>query len=247
VSAFPLLLLVAALPGQFVDSPAFLKDRQQAALEATVRIVHPGSQQFGVGVGSGAIVHRDDKVVYVLTAEHLLPPGQVGNAVDLYFYTAKSYPEPSVKVLQAGILQRLPDVDLAVIRAVLPDHSGLLRICPEEKITKKLRWLPGSKQDPFPVLALGVGGKDDAPTIWLDHVHGLKAAKPGCAAYFYETGREPTAGRSGGPLVDEHGYLIGICNGKVGAKGYYLSVAEIRKALDQNSLSFLLGDKRPAK
>ena len=246
MSALPLLLL-AAVPGQFVDSPAFPKAQQQAALEATVRIYHPGSRLYGVGVGSGAIVHRDDKVAYVLTAEHLLPPGQVGIAVDLYFYTAKSYPEPSAKVLQAGVVRRLPDVDLAVIRAELPDHPGLLSICPEGKITRKLRYLPGSKQDPFPVLAVGVGGKEDAPTIWLDHVQGLKAAKPGCPAYFYETGREPTAGRSGGPLVDERGYLIGICNGKVGAKGYYLSVTEIRNALDRNGLSFLLEPTKPAK
>lgn len=240
-------VLLAALPGQFVTDADFPQELQRAALEATVRVYHPGSKLFGVGTGAGAIVHRDKQVVYVLTAEHILPPGEVGDSVDLFAYTAKTYPQPSAEVRQARVLRRMPEFDLAVIGAVLPDHPGLLRICPKDKLNG-IRFLTEAEtKGKLPVLTVGIDGKGDAPTVQVDRVGGVKKAKPGCEAFFYEADRAPGEGRSGGPLVDQRGYLIGICNGRRGdKKGYYLYIGEIHDALRKNGLAFLYEDKKPA-
>jgi hypothetical protein len=249
------LVLLAALPGQFVENANFPKEKQQAALEATVRIRHPGSKLYGVGQATGVIVGREGPIVYILTADHVLPPEESGNSTDLYFYTAKSYPKPIAEVRQARVTARMPAVDLAVIQAPLPDHPGLLPICPAEK--DKLQGLrlitEAQRKHPIPVMTLGVeAGEEelkivDGPTIEFDTVRAVKQAKPHCQALFYEADHEPAQGRSGGPLVDKRGYLIGICNGfnrKTG-KGYYLYIEDLQSALKKNGFGWLCEGKKP--
>jgi hypothetical protein len=233
------LLLLTALPGQFVNDADFSKKQQQAALEATVRVYHPGTKLYGESKGSGVVVGRKDKFVYVLTAEHNLPPGIEGDTVQLSFYTAKSFPNPSKKVENAKAF-RFPEVDLAVIVAELAEPCGILRICPPDRV----RSIRNPERDPFPVLTLGVG-LNEVPVIEVDRVRHNWAAKPGTQALFFEADREPAEGRSGGPLVDKHGYVIGICNGKRRGKGYYLFVGNIHTALQSPPYRWLYEDPKP--
>jgi len=117
----------------------------------------------------------------------------------------------------------------------------VLRICPKDKVAS----LYSPERDPFPVLTVGVGLTEKAPVIEVDRVRDNKQAKPDCEALFFEADREPAEGRSGGPLVDKHGNLIGICNGKRGRKGYYLFVGEIHKALQTPAFRWLYQDRKP--
>jgi S1-C subfamily serine protease len=238
------LLFLAALPGQFVNAKDFPQERQQAALEATVRLYHPGTPLYGESFGSGVIVGRKDKVVYLLTADHNMPPGNDVKTVELMFFTKKSYPNPSAEDREARIVERMPEVDLAVIEAVLPDHPGLLRICPRDQLSQVRILGPGSRS--ISVLALGTDVGNRAPTIWPDEVSDVRQAKPDSKALFYEARRAPVEGRSGGPLVDKRGYLIGICSGRRGEKkGYYLYIEDIRAALEHTPYKFLNGDQKP--
>jgi hypothetical protein len=59
------------------------------------------------------------------------------------------------------------------------------------------------------------------------------------AAHFWEASGKPTAGRSGGLLMNRQGYLLGICSGISGETGYYCHIEEIHRFLKSNALSWL--------
>ena len=46
-------------------------------------------------------------------------------------------------------------------------------------------------------------------------------------AFFWETSAKSLRGRSGGPLLDNEGLVIGICSGTQGERGYYTHIDEI--------------------
>ena len=57
---------------------------------------------------------------------------------------------------------------------------------------------------------------------------------------FWEVERKHVSGRSGGPLVDEKGYLIGICSGSNQEKGYFTHIEEIQRFLKRNGFRWLM-------
>jgi S1-C subfamily serine protease len=53
-------------------------------------------------------------------------------------------------------------------------------------------------------------------------------------------------GRSGGPLIDQRGFVIGICSGTSDGKGYFTHTHEIHRFLKQNAFDWLADkDTRP--
>jgi S1-C subfamily serine protease len=220
--------MLAALPGQFVADPTFSKEKQQAALEATVRIYHQASR----GEGSAVLVARQGPLVYLLTAHHIVPQRpERGNEVDLYLYRANTYPKLSAEV-KAEVLARMPNEDLAVLRAVIQDPPETLRICPPPE-TKGMR-------KPFPVMTVGCLA-DSAPEIQFDRVTKEEVVKKpdGYEALYWQADRAQAIGRSGGPMVDKRGYVIGICSGTLHRKGYYTHISEIHHSLKVSGLSWL--------
>src|SRR5262249_45749151 len=90
-------------------------------------------------------------------------------------------------------------------------------------------------------------------TLLVDEVSGWKdvhkpeqAVKSSC----WQTEKLPADGRSGGPIFDTNGYLIGICKGigaeKGSTKGYYSAIDAIRRALADSPAKELLDDPTPA-
>src|SRR5262245_7489983 len=76
-------LLLALTPGQYVDSKDFPREKQEAALAATVAITHAETN----GEGTAVVVNSDKASVYLLTAAHVVPPGGVkGDIVSVDFY-----------------------------------------------------------------------------------------------------------------------------------------------------------------
>ncbi len=243
------LLFLAALPGQFVNDPAFKKETQQAVLEATVRVQHPASSGEGTGVvvaraGGGA---REGQVVYILTAAHIVPEGRPGSElVDLAFFTADSLPKPSETVPHARILRRMPGVDLALIMAkVEKPAKAVVPICPPGKEPNN-----PTPRAPWAVLTAGIEGNDAVPVLRVDKVRAeIPVLKPDqTRAFHYEADYPPPQGRSGGPLVDKNGYLLGICSGtrdtKDGKRGYYVSLPEIQIALKKIYFDHLYKDAK---
>ena len=227
------LLFLAALPGQFIPSDRFTEAQQKAALEATVAIYHYRSNSFGTAV----IVGRKNGSTYLLTAAHLLPKdrpiagreNEDVNRVGLTLYTVAG----KSKEATARVVARMPNEDLAVLMASLPEHPGTAQICPDEKEKKII-------QLPIPVITVGAV-LDSPPEIKIDWVRDKKyVAKPdGTAAIYWEADIPQTIGRSGGPMIDGRGYVIGIASGTQHKKGYYTHLDEIIRALHREGFDWL--------
>jgi S1-C subfamily serine protease len=73
-----------------------------------------------------------------------------------------------------------------------------------------------------------------------------KVRKPGEreAARYWETAAPPAGGRSGGPLLDRAGRVIGVASGAGDGRGYYAHAEEVHRFLRQNGLKWLFEEAR---
>jgi S1-C subfamily serine protease len=218
--------------GQFAEGDShFPRSSQWAALAATVRLVHPRTGDSG----SGVVIGRDQNFVYVLTASHLVPEGSQGDEVNVQFYSPADWPKSAGPVRRATVRARAKDVDLAVLWVVGPETSGVLPLCPAA----------ATKGQKLPLPVLTVGCDHGAPTAAVDQVRAVRFVATPYRGNFYETDHAQLLGRSGGPLVDVRGYLIGICSATRGGRGYYVATAEIHNALRQAGFDWLANVEPP--
>jgi S1-C subfamily serine protease len=225
---WPLLLLI---PGQAVEAKDYPKAMQMKALAATVRIVNRSNQSEGTGV----ILGRDRKGIYILTANHLVARS---DRFEVDTYSEVSYPGPIKTYNKVKVVAQAKDVrDLALIRLETEDRpTGTIPLCP-------LNQLPASAK--FEALSVGCGPRT-APLCLVEQVLKEKRIRrpPGRdTALFWETEIGQTPGRSGGPLLNPRGELIGLASGANEGKGYYSNVKEIQAWLKDVEFAFLLGEK----
>ena len=197
------------------DDPKSLRDR---AVAATVRIAN---QADGVN-GSGVLVGRNGSEAYVLTAQHVIPKA---NRVKVSVSGGKS--------VEADVLARSSEADLAVARFTAP------------------RELPTPLQiseSAAPKAAISVGwANGEAPEVLNEKLKGeLRIRRPGetASVLCWEAERKPAPGRSGGPLIDQSGSVIGVATGHDGDVGYYVHSREIREFLRRNALKWLIENDR---
>jgi hypothetical protein len=212
--------LLLLLPAQVQNEQAgeFPGKLQTAALTATVRIVNPAQKSEG----SGAVLGRKGEFVYVLTARHITAKA---DRLEVTTFSATTYPRPT-KVYEATVVaSSTPIRDLALIRIATQDEiPGSLPLCPAQDERER---------KPFQALSVGCSG-GAAPTCLIDQVLGNKKVQRKMeegAAFCWEVERKQEPGRSGGPLVDQRGYLIGICSGTNREKSYFSDMKEIRAFL----------------
>ena len=203
-------LLIAPFTG--TEEPPSARER---GLSATVKVTCEKDSQFG----SGVAIARANGHTYILTAQHLVP-------------TAKkaSVTVPGGKTFVANVLARSVEKDLAVLR--IAGTAALPRALPLAAAGVK------PEKD---LLSLG-WAKGDAPTAIEETLLGkVRLKRPGetNAELCWEVERKPAAGRSGGPLMDSTGAVVGIASGHDGSSGYYVHVDEIRPFLRQSGLQWL--------
>ena len=224
-----LLIYLLLIPGQLAaqDPADFPDELQTRALKATVRVHNPAKKTEG----SGVIVGRTGTFVYVLTAYHIVTGA---DGIEVTVFAEKSDSKVRKIYRNGRVVAKSADLrDLALVR-VLADEKTLsvLPICPIGETPKT---------DGFPVLALGCSA-GQAPTPIVHNALGKKKVRQkadGEMAYFWESPGTVVKGRSGGPVIDKRGYVVGICSGTSDGKGYFTHVDEIHRFLKKNAFSWL--------
>jgi S1-C subfamily serine protease len=216
------LACLLVFPGQIqiIDSKEFDRAVQIEATEATVRILN-GTNQLQ---GSGAIIGKKDGFVYVLTANHVVDKAL---QLEVSTFTVGSHPKPS-KVFRAADVKLVAGdavKDLALICIKTDKNLGTLPRCPK-----------GAEPDKGGINGLAVGcevGK--GPNAVIVMIAGKKLVQKNAkTAHFWEVDGKTVEGRSGGPLIDKSGRLLGILSGTTPGKSYYCYTEEIRGFLKKH-------------
>jgi hypothetical protein len=226
-------LFVLLVFGQLADSEAFPKAVQERAVGATVRIVNRTRRVEG----SGVVIGRKDKATFVLTASHLL---ERGDRLEIATFTVNSYPDPEKVYRKADVVALAKDMrDLALVRVPMDEAPrASLGLCPPQLV-------PKDKE--FEALSVGCGIVA-APLCLIEKIEGAKQIRRGDAkkpALCWEAASEQSPGRSGGPLIDRQGRVIGVASGVNDGKGYYTHADEINRWLKSTDFAFLAAEKEP--
>ena len=234
------LCFLLLLPGEIdvLDSKVFSKALQESAVTATTRIVNTTMDRATGGVtGSGVIIKQSSAFVYVLTAGHLV---RKGDDLEVAVYSTKSYPKPATIYRSGLVLAQSALPDLAVVRVATRDvMPGVRRLCPP-------RLVPEGKD--LPGLTIGCKGGRAPDGVLVTVLGKRRVVKPGgrLASLCWETPEAPDKGRSGGPLLDRRGYVIGVASGVGDGKGYYTHAEEIHAFLKRSGLGWLSEEKNSA-
>jgi hypothetical protein len=225
-----LLLVCTMLLGQTPQSaPLAPMALRQKAIEATVRVYNAQKNGSGTAVAIG----RDGPVVYLLSAAHL---ARGVDQLDVHVFAPGEGARPKHVFTKVAVLATADEQmqDLALLRLVDSDRV-IASVLP---LPKKAAARPKLPFDGF------TAGCTDAAAPTLDAVRVLQAVlvrKPGAdeAVRCFKCKSPATAGRSGGPLLDADGLLLGIASGGDSMASYYIHLDEIRPFLKRNGVGFL--------
>lgn len=222
-----LWLISAAFVGQ-VKAPPLPPKIDDNVLAAVVAIQNHSRD----GQANGAIVAQSRTGIDVLTVAHLV---EKGDKLSVTIYA----PGPG------GLLQphlvRWPDVSVGKFLDKNKQDLALLRV--DMKGAPKLAVLqlaapevvPAAKRfEAYSLACLTAQGAIARPELVLEASKVPQKSK----AEFWKVEAKPELGRSGGPLVDAEGRLLGICSGADRNAGYYTHLSEIRSFLEKNGIIY---------
>jgi S1-C subfamily serine protease len=208
-----------------INTPLFTAEQQWSMLEATVRLSAGDDRP---PYSTGICVATRNGAVYILTANHSVPPGEVRK---YDFFNRQTYPRPTESSIDYETVLRVPESDFALVKVVINQaNTGKVRLARfADKPTK------------FPHQALGIGCPGGAaPMIRLDSILSRQYVKREVGnAFFWETAVGPSGGMSGGPLFDRQGRVLGICSAVSASRGYFTHLDEILAALKRHGHAWI--------
>ena len=178
------------------------------------------------------VVGRQKDFLYLLTADHALD-GPDTTILRFEFFEAGSGSKPAFALKGATALLRRPVADLALLKvAVEPGRDvAILALVPPGKAPKR-----------FPFEGSSVGcTRGDPPSAEAETVLGKRLAvrREDEVAFFWQAERAQARGRSGGPLLDAEGRVIGLGAATALGKGYYVHASELHAALKTEGFDWL--------
>ena len=200
------------------------------ALTGTVRL---GSDEFD---GSGVIIHRDEKSLYVLTVAHAVRE----QITRVEIFDGKE--TPIVEMNQVKVLSQQARADLALIQVPISDEIE----------TTAIRLAKNDKSIDQTAFGYSVGcGGGKPPSTHRERILGADSIKinleSGSAIrHMWRTELPQEQGRSGGPLLDVNGDLLGIALGRFSDNGYYAHLQEISDYLIDSGLETLVTYSLPS-
>jgi S1-C subfamily serine protease len=194
---------------------------------ATVRV----SDAATASVGSGVVIGVRGGFAYVLTAAHVLGPDAKAQVETL---TPSGTAAAGSRYDSCELVFRAPESDVAVVRLPAGKRNWA---------TVRLAAPSGGAAGPDAVWSVGC---DDGKEATIEAValteRKLVKRKDGTGAFFWAARGEAVRGRSGGPLLDAEGRLLGICSGTQEGISYYVHLGEIRNALEDHFLRWVFAE-----
>ena len=215
---------MAIMPVPGLYGTGLSMDDRWRLLEATPRF-------RGVVTGGTAVVvgHRNGDL-FLLTAEHV---ARKNSDLTLEFFERGTYPAVARKLQFGSVVEEFAIPDLAVLKFPVGD-----RRFPAARLANS-----AERPRRFPVEGLTVGCSwGNPPSVQAVTLSAKRLARRENdreIAFFWETEQASIPGRSGGPLFDGEGRLIGICAATTGGRGYYSHLDEIRACLKSKNLEWL--------
>lgn len=204
------------------EGPLVSETVQARALGATVSVRNAATKKEG----SGALVGRAGPFAYVLTALHVVSDG---DELEVTVFRADS--TAAARYRSAEVIARSANlVDLALLRLATSDTLPPFLVVSAPR---------GAPQTTMTASALGCNpGK--APSVSPAKVSVKKVRRQQQEAIFWEADSRHPAGRSGGPLIDAEGDIIGVCTGSSQEKTYFVHLDEIHRFLRQHGVRWLI-------
>lgn len=227
---YVLCLLLAAPPTEPTIAGAALPiDEQWAAILACPKITVPEGPS-----ASGVVIGIKDGFAYLLTAAHAVPYDRL----EVAFTDRERYPKPAWFAEKAEVIARWPDPDLALVRFPTGKREvPTLQLAP-----------PGQRPKAFPVdvFSVGTAGGQQAGTVVATSVRAKEFVRRDQKgpAFFWRTQDPSALGRSGGPLLDKQGRIIGLASANRGDSGYFAHLDEIQAALKRDGYDWLVPPHR---
>lgn len=182
--------------------------------------------------GSGVVVGRKGDKLLALSAYHLFQgKTKEGHAT---FFTAGDPPKADKELMKLDVVESWPDIDLVLLSVEAPKLPiSPLQLAPARSLPAKIRGTTHTSgcDKGFPTLRAELLGGKVLTTKNAGEID----------AFYWEMADPSIPGRSGGPLVDCAGQLLGICSGTDRkGKGMYVHIDEIRAGLKRKGHTDLL-------
>ena len=217
----------AITPEVIAKSDVFSESRQWDALACTARLTGSSGE-----LGTAVVVGIREDTAFLLTANHVVTEHADRK---LEFFTKDNYLKAPLELrITESPVYRAPQADLAIVRVSLGKTKvPIMKIPPPGPLARPRK---------FPAMALSIGcSNGQKPTCRIDEIGGkiLVRKANDSGTFFWQTKLPSVGGRSGGPLIDKNGYLIGICAATQDNKGYFTHLDEIHVALKEGGYSWI--------